>query len=623
MRWAWLLIYGCVCVTGQQWRHHGKDAGGTRFSELKQIHRGNVSQLRVAWKWNSGEWSDGKQLPVRSAFEATPLMVGGRLYVTTPFGRLVALDAESGRQLWSYDPKVDLQVPYTLYINRGAAYAKLENRERVVYGTLDGRLISVDAATGKPDPAFAGGAVQLRDGFAEKWPNARLGITSPPVIYRNLAIAGSYVGDGEPQGPPGHIRAFDLNTGKEVWRFHTVPRDGEPGSETWEPGSRKDRGGTNAWSLMTLDEKRGMVFVPLTSPSYDFYGGDRKGANLYGNCVVALDAATGKLLWHFQTVHHDIWDYDLPSMPLLADLKRDGKQVPAVIQLTKTGFVFVLDRLTGKPLFPVEERPMPHTNLPGEEAWPTQPVPLRPPPFARQGMTRDELTTVTPESRKRCEEMIEGATIGSLFTPLGENTTILFPGTNGGSNWPGPAFDPETSTLYVNSMDVGMIFRMVRRPEGSVIPWRARSPMAGADRFWDLNKYPCQQPPWAHLTAIDLNKGEFRWRSVLGVIDELIERGLPPTGTSNLGGPLVTKGGLVFIGATNDRRFRAFDKDTGKELWTVELPASAHAAPMTYSSPRTGRQFVVIAAGGGNKYNTGYADELVAFALPESVTNTR
>jgi quinoprotein glucose dehydrogenase len=615
MRWAtfWIL---CGLLGAQEWPHHGNDSGGQRYSPLRQIHRGNVARLKPAWTWRSGDVSDGRTLPVRSAFEATPIVVDGVMYVITPFDRLVALDAESGRELWSHDPKLDRQQPYTLFIHRGASYWTDGRRKRIVYGTLDSRLISVDAATGRPDPAFGdGGQVDLRRGFAERYPQARLGITSPAAIYRNLAIVGSYVSDGEPRGPAGDVRAFDILTGREVWRFHTVPRDGEPGAETWAPGSRAERGGANAWSLLTVDARRGMVFLPLTSPSYDFYGGDRHGANLYGNSIVALDAATGKRIWHFQTVHHDLWDYDLPSMPVLVDLPRGGRRVPAVVQVTKTGFTFVLHRETGLPLFPVEERAVPPSSLPGEAAWPTQPFPLRPPPFARQQMTREELTTVTPESRRRCEAMLEGARLGTLFTPLSEQTTVLFPGTNGGSNWPGPAWDPASSTLYVNSMDVGMIFRMEKRPEGSAVPWRARSPLAGADRFWDLDKYPCQQPPWAHLTAIDLKEGVIRWRSVLGVVDKLVELGLPPTGTSNLGGPLVTAGGLVFIGATNDARFRAFDKETGQELWVTKLNASAHAAPMTFRGRRSGRQFVVIAAGGGNKYNAGYGDELVAFAL--------
>jgi quinoprotein glucose dehydrogenase len=395
-----------------------------------------------------------------------------------------------------------------------------------------------------------------------------------------------------------------------------VPRPGEFGHDTWEADSWRERAGANMWSIASVDIDRGIVYLPLTSPAYDYYGGDRKGANLFGDALVALDAATGRRLWHFQTVHHNIWDYDLPAQPSLVTLLREGKPVPAVVQVTKTGFVFVFDRVSGKPLFDIEERPVPPSEVPGEQAHPTQPFPVKPPPFARQSFRREELTDVTEQSRAFCSKLLDGAEIGSLYTPIGLKPTILFPGTNGGANWGGASFDPETYTLYVNSMDVGMVYRLVERPEGSELPYRARGAATPNSRFWDPNLYPCQKPPWGHLTAIDLNTGEFRWRVVLGVIDELLERGLPPTGTSNLGGSIVTAGGLVFIGATNDSRFRAFDKDTGRELWVTRLPASAHATPATYRGKRSGRQFVVIAAGGGNKYNKVYSDALVAFALP-------
>ena len=288
----------------------------------------------------------------------------------------------------------------------------------------------------------------------------------------------------------------------------------------------------------------------------------------------------------------------------------------AVAQVTKTGFTFVFDRVSGKPLFDIVEKPVPASEVPGEQAWATQPVPVKPPPYARQKMTRDELTDVTPESRAYCAKLMEGAVLGEIFTPIGLKPTVLFPGTNGGANWGGASWDPETHTLYVNSMDAGMIYHMVNRPEGAQIPYRAAGSGSPNSRFWDTNQYPCQKPPWGFLTAIDLDKGEFRWRSVLGVVDELVARGIPPTGTSNIGGSIVTAGGLVFIGATNDSRFRAFDKDTGKEVWTTKLPASAHATPMTFVGRKTGKQYVVIAAGGGNKYNKVFSDSLVAFSLP-------
>lgn len=611
------LCLGLASCFAAEWPHYGGDAGGMKYSPLKQIDRSNVAQLRVAWTYHTGEVSDGTKYPVRSAFETTPLIVDGVLYLTTPFNRLVALDAETGRELWSFDPKIDLSAPYPMLTNRGAAFWNDGRDRRLYFGTLDGRLFAIDAVTGRPVESFGpGGFVDLRQGVTEKFPAAGYGMTSPPAVYRNLVICGSFVPDGSPRGPSGDVRALDARTGRLVWRFHVVPRQGEFGNDTWEGDSWRDRGGANMWSIASVDAERGIVYVPLTSPAYDYYGGDRKGANLFGDSLVALDAATGRRLWHFQTVHHNIWDYDLPAQPSLVTLLREGKPVPAVVQVTKTGFVFVFDRVNGKPLFDIEERPVPPSEVPGEQAHPTQPFPLKPPPFARQTFQREELTDVTEESRAFCSKLLEGAVIGSLYTPIGLKPTILFPGTNGGANWGGASFDPETYTLYVNSMDVGMVYRLVERPEGSDVPYRARGAATPNSRFWDPNLYPCQKPPWGHLTAIDLNTGEFRWRVVLGVVDELLERGLPPTGTSNLGGSIVTAGGLVFIGATNDSRFRAFDKDTGRELWVARLPASAHATPATYRGKRTGKQFVVIAAGGGNKYNKVYSDALVAFTLP-------
>jgi len=612
-----LVLTLAASVPAQEWRHYGGDAGGSRYSPLKQITRDNVTRLQVAWTYRTGDFSDPKTWPVPTAFEATPLVVDGVLYVTTPFCRLIAIEAETGREIWTFDPRIDRERPYYLLVNRGAAYWTDGKRKRLYYGTLDGRLWAIDAGTGRPVEGFGErGSVDLKEGVAEASPDRLYSLTSPPAIYKDLVICGSATSDGEPRAPLGDVRAFDAHTGKLVWTFHVVPRKGEPGNEAWEGESWKQRGGANAWSMLSVDEERGIVYLPLTSPSFDFYGGDRPGVNLYGDSLVALDAATGRRLWHFQTVHHNIWDYDLPAQPVLATVRRGGASVPAVVQVTKTGFTFVFDRVTGAPLFEIEERAVPTSEVPGEQAWPTQPFPVRPRPFARQSMTREELTDVTPESRAYCAKLVEGAVFGSLFTPIGLKPTVLFPGTNGGANWGGASFDPETRTLFVNSMDVGMMYRMVKRPEGSDVPYRQQGSGTQHSRFWDKNRYPCQKPPWGHLTAIDLDSGEFRWRSVLGVIDELVAKGLPPTGTSNIGGSIVTAGGLVFIGATNDKRFRAFDKETGKELWVARLPTSAHAAPATFLGQNTGKQFVVIAAGGGNKYNDDYSDALVAFSLP-------
>lgn len=611
-----MITLGALLIFAQQWHSYGGDPGHAKHSKLAQINRANVTRLKVAWTHHNGDISDGTKSPMRTAFEATPLMVDGVLFVTTPFARLLALDAETGRELWAFDSKLARDQPANLYVNRGAAYWTDGKARRILFGTLEGRLFSIDAVTGKQDAAFGeNGSVDLTSGYASKFPGKPYGMTSPPAIFKNVVICGALASDGEPQGPSGDIRGLDVRTGKEIWRFHTVPRKGEFGHDTWQPGSTEDRGGANVWSMMSVDTARGLVFLPLTSPAFDYYGADRKGANLFGDAVVALNALTGERQWHFQTVHHNIWDYDLPSAPVLVDLMRNGRKVAAVAQATKTGFVFVLDRETGRPLFDVEERKVPPSQVPGEEAWPTQPIPVKPAPVARQSMRADELANIDAEHRATCEEIIREAEFGSLFTPIGLKTTILFPGTNGGINWGGGSFDPDTRTFYVNSMDNGMTFRLVKRPEGSIVPYRTQGARVPNSRFWDKRRWPCQQPPWAHLTAISLDTGDFRWQSVLGVVDELIARGLPPTGASNLGGSLVTSGGLVFIGATNDSRFRAFDKDTGKELWVTRLPASAHATPMTYIG-KSGKQYVVIAAGGGNKYNDTFSDSLVAFSLP-------
>lgn len=602
-------------LSAQEWRAYGGDSGGSRYSKLTEINRDNVTKLKVAWIYHTGDFSDGTTYAAHSAFESAPLVVNGVMYVTTPFSRLIALDAETGKQLWVFDPKLDMDRTYPLFVSRGAAWWSDGEKQRVLLGTLDGRLFSIDARTGKQDDSFGmAGWIDLRPGVAEDYPDKHYGMTSPPAIYKNVVICGSITADAEPLGPKGDVRGFDVRTGKQLWVFHTVPLKGEFGNDTWEGDSWKGRAAVNAWSNLSIDTERGIVFLPLTSPAMDTYGGDRKGAGLFGDSLVALDAATGKRLWHFQTIHHDLWDYDIPAQPNLVEVKRGDRLIPAVAQVTKTGFTFVFDRVTGKPLFDIEEVPVPKSEVEGEQASPTQPRPVKPPPFARQSFRADELTDVTPESHAYCAKLLEGGTVlGSVFTPIALRPTIFFPGTLGGANWGGASYDPQTRTLYVNSQDFGSFVHMVKRPEGSAVPYRSQSVNKNSSKFVDQDLNPCQKPPWGSLTAINLDTGEFRWRSVLGVVDALIAKGVPPTGSQNLGGSLITAGGLVFIGATNDKRFRAFDKNTGKEIWTVMLPASAHSTPVTFLGEKTKKQFVVIAAGGGNKE---YSDALVAYTLP-------
>ena len=613
-----VALIGALLVVpsaGEEWRHYGNDPGGTRYSPLDQIHRGNVGQLEVAWEYDTPDFADGlSETPARSAFEATPLMIAGTLYVPTPMDRLLALDAATGELQWEFNPGLDKSRRFSLFINRGIGYWRQGDTERLVLGSQTGLVYSIDRKTGKRDPAFGvNGAIDTSDTAMEGGVEGHYAITSPISQCRGTLIVGGRVSDGLPAGPNGDIRGYDIHTGQLRWRFHTVPRPGEYGHETWGGDSWKQRGGANLWTMSSVDEELGLVFAPLGSPSYDYYGGDRPGANLFGNSLVALDCRTGSRRWHFQTIHHDIWDWDLPSQPTLVGVVRDGKPVKAVTIATKTGFVFVFDRATGEPLFDIEEHAVPAGDIPGEYYHPTQPKPVLPKPFIRQSMRKEEITTVTPESRAECLEMLKEASIeGPLFRPRLRQRTVFFPGTNGGSNYGGGAFDPETDTFYINSMDVGSLASMVSRGEDAEVPWRSRSVPQG--RFWDSNMYPCQQPPWGHLTAIDLNTGEFRWQSVLGEYDELTERGVPPTGASNLGGPVVTAGGLVFIAATNDKRIRAFDKDTGDLVWEYRLPASAHATPMTYLV--NGQQYLTIAVGGGNKYNPGsFMAKVMAFRL--------
>jgi len=614
---AIVLLSCSVSVLAQDWPVVGRDAGGARHSPLKQINRGNVTKLQEAWTFDTGDWSDGTEIS-RSSFAATPLMIDGVLYIPSPMSRLFAIDAETGKQLWVFDPAIDKSIRRNLFVNRGVS-TWTDGKKRLIFlGDLQGRLWAVNAATGKLDPGFGdAGKLDLRAGMADGFPEAQYGLTSPTTVCGDVVIAGALVSDGNPQGPSGDVRGFDTRTGKTLWRFHTVPHPGEPGSETWETGSWKDRGGTNVWSMMTVDEARSMVFLPLTSPSYDTYGGDRKGTNLYGNSVVALDCKTGTRRWHYQMVHHDLWDYDLPAAPVLADVKRDGKVIPAVAQVTKMGFLFLLNRETGEPLLPVEERPVPKSTIPGEESSPTQPYTLKPPPLARQSMTAAELTDVTPESHAECVALTKGARLDvRMYDPLGEQDQVLFPGLNGGANYGGASFDSSQNLLFVNTMDVGGLFHMAKRREGAAIPYALRAKKY--EFFTDANGYPCQRPPWGALFAVDLGTGDIRWKATLGEFDELKRRGIPKTGTPNIGGSIVTDGGLVFIGATSDRKFRAFDRDTGEELWTTSLPASAFATPATYMGKKSGRQFVVVAAGGGNKYDKVFTGKIVAFALPKS-----
>ena len=611
--------------SGQQWHSYGHDTGGERFSPLKQINRSNVGELQRAWTYKVPAFPNSGVV----AFESTPLMVNDVLYFAVPTGQAIAVDAETGKQLWIFNPFSGVSQPPNPVPNRGVAYwqgsladARTGHEKcvggRILYVSADAHLYALDAETGKPCLDFGnGGSIDLRAGVATQWPQLKYDDTSPPVIYKDVVIVGSEVQEYPSIGPSGAVRAFDVHTGKLVWRFDTVPRPGQTGHETWQGDDWKDRSGANAWGLLSVDIKNGLVFLPLGSPSYDFYGADRKGKDLFGDSIVALNAATGKLVWYYQTVHHDLWDYDPAAQPVLLSVHRDGREIPAVVEVTKTGFVFVFDRLTGKPLFPIEERPVPHSDLPGEANWPTQPYPVKPPPLATTSVTQADITTVTPESRQDCLQKFAAALPGRIFNPWGLHLKLEIPGTLGGGNWSGASFDPASGYLFVNMSNVGTVGMMKPQPAGSPEAYVWGSPWGTYARFWDSHHYPCQQPPWGTLSAINLNTGTVAWQSTLGVVDALAAKGIPKTGIYNLGGSIATDGGLVFIGATSDHRLRAFDEKTGKELWVTKLESNGHATPLTYLGTGNKKQFVVIAVGpGGNFGDGGFGPTaLVAYAL--------
>jgi glucose dehydrogenase len=490
---------------------------------------------------------------------------------------------------------------------------------RLLYGAGD-KLWALDPRTGKPIESFGkNGVADVHPGSpaarSEGGGGIGFSISSPPAIYKNLAILGASEGENSVIGPAGDPQAFDVKTGKLVWRFHAVPQPGERHFNTWGDGF-KDRGGPAIWGLMTVDAERGMVFMPTGNPGGSFYGGDRPGDNLYSVSVLALDAATGEYKWHYQTTRHDVFDADLAGAPALIEVTRDGKRIPAVAQITKMGgMLFILDRVTGKPIHGVEEHKVPKSAVPGERSAPTQPFPIKPAPWARLGMTKAELTTVTPESNRFCTAWWEQEQMynDGPYTPYGaKGTTVVFSGTIGGGNWGGVAFNPQLGYVFVNTSNLATLGRMVPAPDGSY-----RNELSYT-RFWDDNKYPCQQPPWGELVAVNANTGDVAWKVTLGSYPELVAKGIAPTGTPNLGGPIATAGGLVFIGATKDARFRAFDAKTGKELWHGQLEAAAGATPMTFMG-RNGRQYVVIASGGPGDTDRGgtemYPQKLVAFAL--------
>lgn len=679
-----------------QWQTFGGTKDAARYSSLDQINTQNVQQLELAWTYRTGDATD------RSQIQCQPIVVNGMLYATSPQVNVFALDAATGAEIWRFNPFQLLGGQNSWAgTNRGVTYWTDGAAERILF-CAGSWLMSLDAKTGQPDTAFGdGGKVDLQEDLDTEMEQFLIVSNTPGIIYQDKLILGMRLSEGL-DGAPGHIRAYNVRTGKREWIFHTIPHPGEFGNETWQDEFRDYIGGANNWAGMSLDEARGIVYVPTGSATYDFWGGYRHGANLFANSLIALDANTGKRIWHFQAVHHDVWDRDFPANPNLIRIKKDGKWIDAVAQTSKQGYVYAFDRVTGQPIWPIEEREVPQSTLAGEQTWPTQPHPTLPEPYMRMVYTENEILRLTPEWEKDIRAKLENVHYGNMWLPPSDtHGVVLFPGMDGGAEWGGSSFDPLTQTLYVNANEMPWILRVTANPKfadmgqniyvnycanchgmnrkgnppafpsleniasklsrpelaslinngkGAMpafahIPEKERALLVdfllgiektdnadknelaggrerlypqfylnGYSRLLTEDGYPGIQPPWGTLTAIDMNTGKIKWQSVLGEFEALTQKGIPPTGTENYGGPVSTAGGLVFIAATKDEKIRAFDKETGKILWEAKLPAAGHATPGVYE--KDGKQFVVIACGGGKGTPSG--DSYVAFALPDN-----
>lgn len=611
--------------------------GGNHYSPLADITADNVRQLEVAWTYRTGDVHTHENGVAGTAFEATPIMVDGTIYVATPYSRAIAIDAETGQERWTFDSGFDrsdaLARTATL---RGLSHWSDPSREpgaecarRIVLASFDGYLFSLDAATGHACPDFSdGGSVDLGEGIARLDGRRNLFMqTAPPAVINDVVVVGSRIADGHfANAPSGAVRAYDARTGELRWSWE--PLVGVEG--TLPNGDRIPAGAANTWATITADPERDLVFVPTGSPSPDHYGGLRPGDNRYGNSLVALRASTGEVVWHFQTVHHDLWDYDLPSPPALITVERDGEAVPAVVQTTKMGYVFVFHRDTGEPLFPIVERPVPDTDVPGEVVSPTQPVPVLPRPLAPQRLDPEDAWGVTPFDRNACRRRIESYRSDGIYTPPSVRGSIAYPGFIGGMEWGGVGFDPASGLLVTNTNRLAMVSTLIPRevadrspprPDGAKFDIAAQQHTPYAVRREPLLSplgIPCSPPPWGMLHAVDMHTGKLAWEVPLGTLSDLTKVPTPGRwGSPNLGGPLITGGGLIFIGATMDRRLRAFDLATGEVVWTTKLPASAQSTPITYRTRPGARQFVVVAAGGHDGLKSSLGDHVLAYALPQ------
>jgi quinoprotein glucose dehydrogenase len=697
--------------TYEDWKVYGGSKEAIRYSSLNQIDTTNVTQLQVAWEFHTGDADTARH----SQIQCNPIIIDGVMYVTSPQLLLIALDAATGKMKWMYNPdSTNSKKPdyhFILNNNRGVTYWADGDDKRIFYAA-GSDIHAVDAVTGKPVSSFGKyGKVDLRAGLGRDVTDLFVTNTSPVIVYKNLVITGTRVHEGPGAAAPGHIRAYDTRTGKQQWIFHTIPQPGEFGFTSWEDSLAWHKtGGANVWSGFSLDEERGILFAPVGSASYDFYGGARKGDNLFANCLLALDANTGKRIWHFQTIHHDVWDRDLPTPPALITLNINGKKTDAVVQPAKSGFIFLFDRVTGKPLFPIEEKPVPQdTDVPGEKLSPTQPMPSLPTPVVRQSLTEKDINPyISPEEQDSLRARFKKMKNVHMYSPPSQQGTIIFPGYDGGAEWGGPAYDPATGLLYINANEMAwtleMIpsdkmpkqkenylqagqrlykqycmschgnemqgsgnnpaiinmdkkytasefynllntgrrmmpsFKQISEPEKKAIaayvikltaeqnkkydgaerPTNIYDDPAyrstGYNKFLSKEGYPAISPPWGTLSAVNLNTGRLVWQFPFGEFPELTAKGIPPTGTENYGGPVVTAGGLLFIAAARDGKFRVYNKTTGKLLWQYQLPAPGYATPAIYSINK--KQYVVIACGGG-KLGTVSGDSYIAFALPD------
>ena len=626
LTYAMTWIAACAAaLAGEDWLTPGGDFGHTKYSSLKQITVENVSKLKQVWTSDLG------------GSEVTPIVIDGVMYY--PSGsKIIALDGASGKTLWESDLNALVPFEPDLAANaarapgvggrggRGAAtpppadnkFLRLGNSAkygvsylpnasggapRIVIATSGGYLVQLDAKSGNLYKDFGkNGALDLRINAMEKFSYSDYTPGMLPTLYKDLAIVAPRTGEQGRYGPPGDARAFDLNTGKEVWRFHTVPHPGEPGFGTWGVNGWQDRRGPGTWVPMTVDYSSGTIFMATGNATDQDYGAARPGDNLYATSVVAIDAETGKLKWYFQTTHHDIYDWDLNAPPVLAEIKtQDGKRVAAVIQNTKQGYLFVLDRATGKPLLPVEEKPVPASDAPGEFTSPTQPIPIKPGPIARVSLSRDEVANLSPESHKFCLEIYDKVLQAGEGGPYSMVPTLVFPSSTGGGTFAGVTYDPNLNYIFVNDKDLGTIAMLTPQLSSNMFESLAKSKIP----FVDQNGYPCSAPPWGELMAINAATGDIVWREPLGEIKELTAKGIPKTGTDNSGGSVATAGGVLFIGASQDKMFRAFESRTGKELWSAELNGNANSTPLTYLG-KDGKQYVAIVGRGG----------LATFALP-------